>query len=286
MRRRILLINDYIGHGVGTVNVLQPLLMMSGHRVSVLLTAMMSHGFQYGDYVYRPLTEELHGTLTRWEQRREEFAFDLVMTGFIDSLGDFRQFATVRSFLEARRQRGAKIIVDPVMGDGGALYPTLPRQVIDEMRGLIRVADVITPNVTEAALLLGEDPQTTGAALAEWPERLAAAGPATVIITDCPTDDPARGQIYYRTAEGDRGTVPFARRAAAFSGSGDYFNAAWLAAVEAGVPVADAVAVAAAFIDEALAETMAAHINPADGLYGVRSFVRLLARIGLTASSS
>ncbi len=279
MRKRILLINDYIGHGVGTTNVLQPLLMMSGHRVSVLLTAMMSHAFQYGDYVYRPLTDELAQIAALWDERPERFAFDVVMTGFIDSLGDWRQFPTVRRLLERHRAAGARIIVDPVMGDGGALYPTLPEGIIGAMRELITAADVITPNVTEAALLLGEDPQRIPTDTADWANRLAAAGPQTVIITDCPTDAPARGLIRYRTAAGTAGAVPFVRRAAAFSGSGDYFNAAWLAAVAAGLPCAEAVAVAAEFIDAALAETNAAGIDPADGLYGVRSFVRLLERL-------
>lgn len=281
MRKRILLVNDYIGHGVGTTNVLQPLLMMSGHRVSVLLTAMMSHAFQYGDYVYRPLTDELTQTVARWGARPETFAFDVVMTGFIDSLGDLRQFPTVRRLLATHRREGARIIVDPVMGDGGALYPTLPATIVGAMRELITEADVITPNVTEAALLLGENPDAAATEAAAWPARLAAAGPATVIITDCPTDDPARGVIYYRTSAGDQGAVPFVRRAAAFSGSGDYFNAAWLAAVAAGMSCVAAVEVAAAFIDEALAETNAAGIDPADGLYGVQSFVRLLERLSL-----
>ncbi len=283
MRKRILLINDYIGHGVGTTNVLQPLLMMSGHQVSVVLTAMMSHGFQYGEYEYRPLTEEMARIFSLWRGRPELFAFDVVMTGFIDSLVDLRQFPLIRSFLEGLRQNGAKIIVDPVMGDGGDLYPGLPRALIAAMRELVAAADAVTPNVTEAALLLDEDPQTTGDALRAWPERLAALGPKTVIITDCPTAACDTGEILYRTAAGRQGSVPFLRRAAAFSGSGDYFNAVWLTAVTAGMAVDDAVALAATFIDEALAETTAMRIDPADGLYGVRSFARLLERLGLTA---
>ena len=165
----VLLINDYIEHGASNMNVLEPILRALGYPVSGLLTAVMSHSFEYGDYDYFPLTEHLRRTLPLWE--KQGFTFAAVATGFIDSLGSLEQFALLRGALPKWRAQGSFILVDPVMGDNGALYPTLPRELVTEMRTLLPVADIITPNWTEAALLLGEDPACEQDVAPQWLER-------------------------------------------------------------------------------------------------------------------
>lgn len=255
MRKSILLVNDMIGHGTGTTNILQPLLTAFGYPVSALLTAVMSHTYSYGEYEYLPLTDWFAATLAKW--RQHGFRFDVVATGFIDSLGDFRQFDLLRQALPEWKAAGAKVLVDPVMGDGGALYPTLPERLVPEMRSLLLYADLITPNWTEAALLLGrelpQDPTVTEA----WLDELAALGPAAVVVTDVSLPGATEGAIYYREADGTKGRVAFTRQAADFGGSGDYFNAVLLASLLAGRDLPKAVANAAQFIEKALVHALA-----------------------------
>ena len=52
--------------------------------------------------------------------------------------------------------KGALKIVDPVLEMAEA-YRTITPCIIDAMKKLVKYADVITPNLTEAAILLGED---------------------------------------------------------------------------------------------------------------------------------
>ncbi len=254
MRKNILLVNDFIGHGTGTTNVLHPLLTAFGHSVSVLLTAVMSHTYSYGSYEYRDLTEWFEASLIRW--REQNFTFDIVITGFIDSLGGFRQFELLREYLPYWQERGAFLLVDPVMGDGGALYPTLPERLVDEMRTLVPHADLITPNLTEAALLLGHAMPEKTDCVEEWLDELAALGPAQVVVTDVSMPGATRGEIWYREANGTTGKVDFTRLAADFGGSGDYFNAVLMASLLAGHSLPVAVADAAKFIEEALAAAL------------------------------
>lgn len=56
-----------------------------------------------------------------------------------------------------KAERGL-VVIDPVFGDNGKLYETQQAQIVDSMRAFIRLADVITPNMTEAAYLAGEEP--------------------------------------------------------------------------------------------------------------------------------
>ena len=47
-----------------------------------------------------------------------------------------------------------KILIDPVMGDNGEEYPIYTEALCEKMCFLVRRATVITPNLTEALLLL------------------------------------------------------------------------------------------------------------------------------------
>ena len=43
------------------------------------------------------------------------------------------------------------------MADNGKLYDGMSEKMIEEMRTLIKSADIITPNITEASFLLGKE---------------------------------------------------------------------------------------------------------------------------------
>lgn len=248
--KRIVLINDFIEHGAGTANILQPIFTAYGHRVSALLTAVMSHSFSYGEYAYRPQTAEMERVLDLW--RRHGFAFDIAMTGFIDSIGDLRQFDLVRAWLTELRAAGTLIVADPVMGDGGALYPTLPPELVREMRSLVPLADILTPNVTEAALLLGRKWPGDPAETIGWAEELSELGPRLVYITDVRLPQSREGMIVCHERGQGTTTVPFRQEVADFGGSGDYFNGIALAQYFAGTPAPTALRVAAEWIENRL----------------------------------
>ena len=55
-------------------------------------------------------------------------------------------------------------VVDPVLGDGGRLYSGLGSDMVPAMYSLCSKADLIVPNVTEAALLLGDPLPGVGSA--------------------------------------------------------------------------------------------------------------------------
>jgi len=50
----------------------------------------------------------------------------------------------------------AKIIVDPIMGDNGKIYSKITQNIINGITDLVKIADIVTPNLTEAYILLGE----------------------------------------------------------------------------------------------------------------------------------
>ena len=52
------------------------------------------------------------------------------------------------------RKHDGLLVVDPIMGDSGKAFPMYSQEFLNEIRELVRHADVITPNLTEAVLLL------------------------------------------------------------------------------------------------------------------------------------
>ncbi|MDD2605450.1 MAG: pyridoxamine kinase, partial [Desulfobacteraceae bacterium] len=181
--QRVAAIHDLSGFGRASLTVVMPILSTMGIQVCPLPTAVLSTHSKFPDYYFVDLTDHLAGIIDHWKTLGLEF--DAIYSGF---LGSPRQVAIVEEFIAYFRAGARWVVVDPVLGDDGSLYGPLPGEMVDEMRRLIRAADVITPNLTEAALLLDRpyNPAVSTAEIKEWIVDLAARGPRIVIVTSVP----------------------------------------------------------------------------------------------------
>ncbi len=77
------------------------------------------------------------------------------------------------------------VVIDPVLGDDGALYDTMDQKMVRRMQRLIGKADIITPNMTEVKLLLNLPPDANLFAehLPHLLPMLAAKGPENIVVT-------------------------------------------------------------------------------------------------------
>ncbi len=66
--------------------------------------------------------------------------------------------STAREAAERLKAENGLTLIDPVMGDNGEVYSSYTPEMCTRMRELCAIADLITPNTTEAAILLGRDP--------------------------------------------------------------------------------------------------------------------------------
>ncbi|MFR2331751.1 MAG: bifunctional hydroxymethylpyrimidine kinase/phosphomethylpyrimidine kinase, partial [Flavonifractor plautii] len=127
------------------------------------------------------LTGQMAGTAAHWAELG--VTFDAIYSGFLGSAG---QIGLIEDFYRQFRREGTLVLVDPVMGDHGKPYRTYTPELCGRMRDLAAQADVITPNLTEAALLLEEDyadlPRDEEG-LRAWLERLSLDGRRSVVLT-------------------------------------------------------------------------------------------------------
>ena len=177
-------IHDLSGFGRTSLSVVIPILSSMGVQPCSLPTAVLStHTGGVQNYHFVDLTDQMQAIINHWKEIG--IHFDAIYSGF---LGSSRQIDIVEDFIRDFSNDDQLILIDPVLGDNGQPYSTMNEEMIVKMRGLIRHADVITPNFTEAAFLLDEpyDPSIGITELKDWAKRLAAQGPNKVIITSIP----------------------------------------------------------------------------------------------------
>ncbi len=174
-------IHDLSCYAKSSLTVVIPSLSMMGIEVAPLPTALLSTQTDgFSGYHYRDLTEDLHAVLTHW--KKLSLSFDALYSGF---LGSTSSIGFVREMIRWQEEHSPLVVVDPVMGDNGEFYGPLSTSLVDGMRDLVREADVITPNLTEAAILLGR-PYSTELSVEEaldWAVELSQLGAEKVVIT-------------------------------------------------------------------------------------------------------
>ncbi len=189
---RIAAIHDLSGLGKTSLTVVIPILSTLGIQVCPLPTAILSSqttGFD--DFTFLDLTDQMSPILDHWE--RVGLKLDAVYSGFLAHPEQVHLVARCIDFMRKNQppHQAGKVgmaVIDPVLGDNGKLDPTMTPEMVAAMRGLIARADMITPNFTEAAFLLGEQPRKTldTEGLKDWLRRLSAMGPRVVVMTSAP----------------------------------------------------------------------------------------------------
>ncbi len=216
-------IHDLSGFGRTSLSVVIPILSCMGVQPCSLPTAVLStHTGGFNNYRFVDLTEQMQAIVDHWKEIG--IHFDAIYSGF---LGSPRQIDIVENFIHDFSNEDQLILIDPVLGDNGRPYSTMNEEMIVKMRGLIRHADVITPNFTEAAFLLNE-PYTPSITLTElkiWAKRLAAEGPSKVIITSIPVSKASNlsSVLAYNRPDDRMWKVDCSYIPAHYPGTGDIF---------------------------------------------------------------
>ena len=149
--KRILTIQDISCVGQCSMTVAMPILSACGQETCILPTAVLStHTGGFGKPVVIHLADRCRQMWQHWHQ--QGITFDAVLIGY---LGSLEAIAMVQEMLDVMVAPGGLVILDPVMGDHGKLYSGFDESYVVAMRELCSRADILIPNVTEAALLSG-----------------------------------------------------------------------------------------------------------------------------------
>ncbi len=149
--KRILAIQDISCVGQCSMTVAMPILSACGHETCILPTALLStHTGGFGKPVVMHMDSVLPEILRHWQEN--QITFDAILVGYLGSVPAVEMAAQI---LDTMLAPGGVSIVDPAMADHGKLYSGFDEQYARAMGRLCEQADVIIPNITEAAMLSG-----------------------------------------------------------------------------------------------------------------------------------
>ena len=180
---------------------------------------------------------------------------DAVYTGYI---GDARQFDIVKDMKKKLLSEGGILIVDPAMADYGKLYPALNNDIVEGMKTIVRQADMILPNLTEAAFLLGEEYKEnyTEDEIKEMLLKLADMGPELTVLTGVSYEADKLGAVAYKRSTGEIIEYFTEHVPKHYHGTGDIFSSVVIAAYLNGNSIYDSLKEACEFIVSCIKETM------------------------------
>lgn len=257
--KRILTIQDISCVGQCSMTVAMPILSACGHECCILPTAVLStHTGGFG----RPEVVHLEGVLKdMWRHWQEnDITFDAVYTGYLGSTGAVQAAMEIADHLLAP---GGLLIVDPAMADHGKLYSGLSEAYASAMAKLCERADILLPNLTEAAMLTGqeyrEDPEQNriNGFLEMLPQ-------PTVVLTGIGYEPGTTGAAVRQGGEFFH--ICHRRVARSFHGTGDMFAAAFVGALMQEKTVKQSVEIASSYVLRCIELTVE---DPAHW-YGVR----------------
>ncbi|MGE4588206.1 MAG: pyridoxamine kinase [Acidaminococcaceae bacterium] len=264
MLKKVVAIHDLSCVGRCSLSVVLPLLSAMGVQACPLPTAVLSsHSGGFQKVSCKNLTEEMKLFSEQWKINKLEF--DCVYSGFLASV---EQIDITKEFISKFTGEKSLVLVDPVMGDEGKPYSLTTPDLMVNMRSLIAVSDIITPNYTEACFLMKKEYKGNDVnwrELISWLPELAAMGPERVVITGIPNNDKLYN-LGYEKSTGAVFVVFNNRIGERYPGTGDIFASVLLGRLLSEEGLGLALHKAGNFVAEAIAATQKLNLPVREGL--------------------
>lgn len=261
--KKVIAIHDLSGIGRCSLTVILPILSVMGIQVCPVPTAIMSsHTGGFGEIEKRDLTDYIPKALSHYKRLDENF--DCIYSGYLAS---YDQIEHCKEFFS--EYPNAIKIVDPVMGDHGKLYKSFTEKICMGMKDLVKEADIITPNLTEAAILLGEKYPNgilTTTEAKSWLVRLSKIGPEIVVMTSIVLADGTNCNIGYDRKRNSFWKVLCDYVPISYPGSGDIFSSVLVGSILNGDSLPIAMNRATTFTEVAIKTTYSYSSSPCNGI--------------------
>lgn len=262
--KRVAAVHDLSCFGRSSLTVVIPLFAKMGIQVCPLPTALLSTHGAYENGTYLDLTDQMESIIAHWKEL--DIEFDVIYSGF---LGSAKQIDIIIDFIKQFNKNSPLIVVDPVMGDEGDIYSVIDSGIVSKMCKLVEEAHIITPNTTEAFILLNRkyNPEMNEKEAKIILKDLSALGPEIVVLTSIHNKngkerytgiyDKKNDKYYFDSCE----YIPID-----YPGTGDAFTSILIGALLKGYNLKEALSYSLCFIESALKATLDSSIDPNEGI--------------------
>ena len=262
--KRVFAVNDISGIGKCSLTAALPIISAAGVECDPIPTAVLStHTGNISGYTFRDLTSDLDAYAAHW--KKIGIKPDTIYSGY---LGSEKQIDFVISLIDGFSGPETMITVDPAMADSGVLYSGFDNSFADKMKLLCSKADIITPNLTEACILTGNDYTECGGpefirnlvlSLARFPKKY-------VILTGVSDINGKTGCCVYDKASGEARYFSTGKCDGTYYGTGDIFTSVLTALMTRGEDVFASTEAAVEFTYKAVLETYRQGTDPRLGI--------------------
>jgi len=217
--KKIAAINDLSGIGRCSLSVALPIISSLKVQCCPFPTSILSSQTGYPKFTFLDLTDEMTSYYRVWKDLN--INFDCIYSGF---LGSVNQIDIVYEFIN--ENPNSFVVVDPIMGDNGELYPIFNKEYHIKMKELVKISNLTTPNLTEACFLTERDltkQDFTRNEIIEIAKDLSNLGPNKVIITGILEDNNISNLAYDKQAD-EIFFTSIKYNNCSYSGTGDIFT--------------------------------------------------------------
>lgn len=276
--KKVMTVHDVSCFGRCAHTVIIPVMSALGVQTVPLPTALLStHTGGFDGFTFLDLTYQMTKIQGHW--KKLGIAFDGIYTGF---LGSEEQIGTVKSIAEKTKydNPSSLFLADPVMGDDGEKYKTYTANMCLLTRELLKDANVITPNLTEACILTDTPYKNhfDDGELTSLLDRLSKLTDGSIVITGIRGTGKDSGRIYtvFRDGFTAFGKVSAEYIDANYPGTGDVFSSVLMSRLLYGNPLLESLELAGNFVSSVSKYTFGCGTPVREGLL-IESFSAELA---------
>ena len=273
--KRVLTIQDISCFGKCSLTIALPVISALGAETVILPTAVLSTHTMFKNFTCKDLSDQIEPIAKHWKS--ESVTFDAIYTGY---LGTVEQIDQIESLIRMFRNEKTTVVIDPVMADNGKLYPAFDMEYVKKNAGLCAGADIIMPNITEAALMTGiayreeYDESYIRALLAGLNDL----GAGISVLTGVTLEEGQTGVMGYDRKTGEYFVYQNRKIDASYHGTGDLFSSTVVGEILKGKDWRDALRLAADYTAYTIEVTLQ---NPDKPWYGVDFEATIPELIGL-----
>ena len=273
--KRVLTIQDISCLGKCSLTIALPVISALGAETVILPTAVLSTHTMFKNFTCKDLSDQIEPIAAHWKS--EDITFDAIYTGY---LGTVKQIDQIKALIKMFRDEKTTVVIDPVMADNGKLYPAFDIDYVRKNAELCAEADIIVPNITEAALMTGIAYREEYDAdyIRELLDGLNDLGAGISVLTGVSLEKGKTGVMGYDRKTGEYFAYQNRRIDASYHGTGDLFSSTAVGEILKGKDWREAMRIAADYTAHTIEVTLQ---NPDKPWYGVDFEATIPELIGL-----